>query len=132
MKVFIVGKTQFDAFMRNREITNDNVEENIRTFFISINDTSGTPEVPYFNGDKSNVKVLFFDDVEKDLNIPIIGTNQVKTSKAFTIDQGISRSGAVGTFVNDYFKADYEEFKRNNPNILPNGQVLAMLNSLLR
>lgn len=153
INVFVTNKQSFDELMRNKGITNDNVESKTKTFFISINDTEGTDEVPYFN-DKSNVKVLFFDDVETDLTIPIIGTKEVKTAKAFTPTQarelidfidknkdkescivhcaaGISRSGAVGTFVNDYLGGDYNSFKKQNPYILPNGLVLQLLNRAL-
>jgi len=41
---------------------------------------------------------------------------------------GVSRSGAVGEFVNGYAQGDWARFKRDNPQILPNGRVLRMLN----
>jgi hypothetical protein len=40
---------------------------------------------------------------------------------------GISRSGAVGSFIVEYLKLDYQEFKKRNPNILPNAMVLRKL-----
>jgi predicted protein tyrosine phosphatase len=149
MKVFVISKANFDSLMKRKDITNDNVEDKTKTFFISINDTRGTDEVPYFEN-KQNVKILFFDDVEEDIDVSVIGSNERKTAKAFTpiqakellefIDNhkdkescivhcaaGISRSGAVGTFVNDYFSGDYFEFKRQNPYIHPNGLVLRLL-----
>lgn len=149
MKVFIIGKETFDGLMKKRGITNDNVESQSKTFFISINDTRGTDEVPYFEN-KSNVKVIYFDDIDQDIDDPKWGL-----IKAFSIEQakelvdfidkqkdkescivhcaaGISRSGAVGTFVNDYFREDWEEFKRQNPYISPNGLVLSLLNRVVR
>lgn len=149
MKVFITSKKAFVDLMKRKGITNDNVESYKKTFFISINDSCGTDEIPYFEN-KKNVKVLFFDDVEKDLEIPVIGTKVVQVVKAFTSDQakellefieshkdkescivhcaaGISRSGAVGTFVNDFFGGDFFEFKKQNPYIHPNGLVLRLL-----
>ena len=149
MKVFVTSKTAFDDLMKRKGITNENVESHTKTFFISINDSCGTDEIPYFEN-KANVRVLFFDDVETDLEIPIIGTKEVQVAKAFTnvqakelldfIDShkdkescivhcaaGISRSGAVGTFVNDYYGGDWFEFKKQNPYIHPNGLVLRML-----
>jgi predicted protein tyrosine phosphatase len=45
---------------------------------------------------------------------------------------GISRSGAVGEFVNDWYKADYYEFAHNNPKIHPNGLILRTLKRLMR
>lgn len=149
MKVFVVGKTTFDKVMREKGITNENVESREKTFFISINDTCGTDEVPYFEN-KSNVKVLFFDDIEEDLEVPIRGTDKFRTVKAFNKSQaeelfnfilthqnketcivhcaaGISRSGAVGTFINDFFKGDFFEFKKTNPYIHPNPTVTRLL-----
>ncbi len=154
MKVFITSKTAFDRLMKSKGITNENVENHKKTFFISINDTSGTNEIPYFEN-KKNVKVLFFDDVETDLEIPILGTKEVKVAKAFTSVQakellefiesnkdkescivhcaaGISRSGAVGTFINDYFGENWFEFKKTNPHIHPNGLVLRLLKNELK
>ncbi len=40
---------------------------------------------------------------------------------------GVSRSGAVGLFVRDYFSLDYSEFKRQNPHIVPNLWVSKVL-----
>jgi predicted protein tyrosine phosphatase len=153
MKVFITSKTAFDNLMKRKRITNENVESYKKTFFISINDSCGTDEIPYFEN-KENVKVLFFDDVEKDLEVPIIGTNKVLTAKAFTSVQarellefierhkdkescivhcaaGISRSGAVGTFVNNFYGGDWFELKKQNPYIHPNGLVLRLLKDAL-
>ncbi len=151
MKIFILNKKSFDDLMIRKGITNDNVEEYKNTFFISINDTCGTDEKPYFEN-KENVKTLFFDDVEKDLEVPVIGSNEKYVIvKTFTEEQakdllkfidkhknkkncfihctaGISRSGAVGTFINEYIKGDKDEFKRTNPYIYPNEHVLRLLN----
>lgn len=149
MKVFILSKKQFDHMAVNNKITNANVESKKKTLFISINDSCGTTELPYFK-EKSNVKVLFFDDVEKDTPTSVKENGKQLVAKAFTEKQakelfefilkhgdkescivhcaaGISRSGAVGTFVNDYFKGDFFEFKKINPRIHPNGLVLRLL-----
>jgi len=40
---------------------------------------------------------------------------------------GISRSGAVGLFLNDMFGLDYGSFKNENPTIIPNQCILSML-----
>lgn len=149
MEVFITSKMAFDKLMEQNNITNKNVESKTKVFFISINDTCGTDEKPYFEN-KSNVLVLFFDDVEKDMDIPHVGTDEIYHIKAISSKQaeqiidfielnkdkstcivhcaaGISRSGAVGTFVNDYFNGDYLEFKKRNPYIHPNITVLDKL-----
>lgn len=148
MKITIINKQTFDSLMKQHGITNDNVENITKTFFISINDTCGTTEVPYFEN-KENVKVLFFDDVDFDIEV-----SSHKIAKAFTTTQaeelfdfinkhkdkescivhcaaGMSRSGAVGTFINDYFGGDWFEFKKLNPHIHPNSLVLRLLKRVL-
>lgn len=154
MKVFVLSKTRFDALMVKNEITNDNVEQKEKMFFISINDSCGTDAVPYFE-EKENVKVLFFDDIEEDLKLPTKISGQFVIAKAFTEKQsvelfdfiekhkdkescivhctaGISRSGAIGTFINDFYGGDTEEFKKQNPYVLPNGLVLMLLKRAYR
>ena len=42
-------------------------------------------------------------------------------------DAGVSRSGAVGTFVCDYLGLDYNEFMSENKGIMPNPYVLKLL-----
>lgn len=144
MKVKVLDKMSFDIIMQRTGITNETVEQQSDTFFISINDTQGTDEVPYFQN-KKNVKVLFFDDVEKDIDDPKYGfikaftQEQAKEIVDFLEEQhgkqkcflhcaaGVSRSGAVGTFVNDFFGADFFEFQKNNPYVHPNGHVLRTL-----
>lgn len=149
MKVFVTNKIGFDKTMKDKGITNDNVESYKKTFFISINDTSGS--TPYFEN-KSNVKVLFFDDTEKDLETT---SDKKRSIKAFTEDQakellefiesnkdketcivhcaaGISRSGAVGTFITEYFNSDFDWFRKTNPQIHPNRLVLDLLKKELK
>lgn len=141
MEVFVLNKEAFNRLMLNSNIDNENVEGINDHFFISINDSSINKT--YFEN-KRNVKVLFFDDVEEDI------VHSKGTAKAFTEEQaeelfdfiqknkdkkicyvhcsaGISRSGAVGTFVNDYYGGDYYQFKKRHPHIHPNGLVLALL-----
>ena len=43
---------------------------------------------------------------------------------------GISRSGAVGVFCNEYFNLDTIDFKTRNQYIQPNGRVLNVLHNL--
>jgi predicted protein tyrosine phosphatase len=94
--------------------------------------------------------VLFFDDVEVVDEIPITGSTETRTAKAFTKKQaeelfdfikkhkdkevcivhctaGISRSGAVGQFINDYTGSDILWFKWQNRHISPNNLVLRLL-----
>ena len=131
--------------MNHFSITDDNVEERDLVAFISINDTG---KDSYFKRNHKNVLTLHFDDVDKDGETS--PTNYGDT-KAFSEDQaneiiefikknsgaedfivhchaGISRSGAVGRFINDYLGGDKELFERMNPRIVPNGRVLELLN----
>jgi predicted protein tyrosine phosphatase len=156
MEVVILSKQQFDAAMANHKISDENVEER-HSLFISINDANGSNEQPYFKRNHSNVLIQYFDDVDEDMSIPIIGTNEFKKCTAFTLDQavqilefinlpanksrkqcivhcaaGVSRSGAVGTFINDYFKGNYFDFKKLNPNIHPNNHIIRTLKNVAK
>lgn len=144
IKVAVLSKVRFDELMREKNITNENVEERKDILFISINDTLGTDAVPYFTNHK-NVKVLYFDDVEEDLEtnqgiakafteqqaaeiIEFLEQNKHVTTAVIHCTAGISRSGAVGLFVNDYFGGEHQVFKVLNPHTLPNGKVSQLLN----
>jgi len=48
MEVFTTSKMAFDKLMEQNKVTNDNVESKTKVFFISINDSCGTDEKPYF------------------------------------------------------------------------------------
>lgn len=148
-KVIVIPKYAFDRGLRGNKIDDTNVEQLIgKACFISINDTFGTDEVPFFSKPHPNVLTLFFDDVDQDI------VTDHGTAKAFTDEQatdiyafieknketenfivhctaGISRSGGVGEFINNYLDLDYNSFKECNPHILPNGLVLSKLNRFL-
>ena len=154
MEIFVLSKPLFDKLMETKGIDESNIESK-DVFFISINNTLSFPELlqgdsPYFKNDKSNLKVMYFDDVSEDVYLD--GKLQ---SKAFTEDQGkgllefieknkdkkscvvhctagISRSGAVGLFINDYFKGDYFEFMKVNQYVKPNPHISRVLNNLSR
>ncbi len=149
MEVTVTNKETFDTLLKRKGVTKENVESRTKTFFISINDSAGTDEVPYLEN-KYNVLVLYFDDVDEDIVVKIIGTDEVVTARAFTMEQarevidfiernkdkefclvhcaaGISRSGAVGTFVSDYFGCNYFDFKKRNPYTNPNNLVMRLL-----
>lgn len=136
--------------MKQNSIANHNVENFKNSFFISINGTEDIGKQTYFS-DKENVKVLRFDDVDKDYVVPILeGGGKTMMAKAFTPEQakelfefidkhtdkhvcilhchaGISRSGAVGQFICDYTGSDKDWFKQQNRHILPNNLVYRLL-----
>ena len=145
--VKILSKINFDMLLKKSSVVNNNVEE-YNYIFISIHnsDEIGNLSKPYFNENKKNVLNLTFDDLEK----PIKGKdcilfnddmaneilefleNNKDVSKCFVhCSAGVSRSGAVGTFVLNFFNWDYKEFRKINSVIKPNGLVLRKLNRLL-
>jgi len=150
MKVKILSKPEFNQVMGNNKIDDSNVDQ-IPAALISINDTHGNWSVSWFDRDHPNVLRLWFDDVEH--NNEVSPTNQDSCS-AFSEDQahqviefvknnreknfivhcsaGISRSGAVGTFINGYCGGNWDEFKGSNPHILPNPRVSRMLNEIVQ
>ncbi len=148
MIVTITGKTQFDRHLNERGFSDDAIPTDIA--FISICDTRGTDEVPYFAKQHNNVLTIFFDDVEQDIEsekygkieafnygqakqiIHFVKANNCIKKWLIHCSAGISRSGAVGTFINDYLGGNYKEFKKRNPYIHPNGHVLALLNRVVR
>jgi len=148
MKIYVLHKTAFDEVMRSHNITMENVESFVGTCFISIVGTLfSNAEVPFFSFNKSNVIVLRFDDIDHDCMV------SGGIAKAMTIEQarelfefikrnanketfilhcaaGISRSGAVGYFINEYFGGDWETFKKTNPQVYSNIHVLTLLRKI--
>jgi predicted protein tyrosine phosphatase len=152
-KVYVWSKPQFNDSMEKMGFNDQNIEERENIAIISINDTAGKWAKSWFDSDHSNVLRLWFDDVESDMDL-WSPTNRISV-KAFTEEQGhnifdfinknkdkknfiihcsagISRSGAVGLFINDYLGLDYALFKIMNPHILPNGLISRTLNKIAR
>jgi len=155
MNVFVLNKKTFDDTMLRHGITKENVHEDKMHFFISILDSIPRDEndVPFFD-EGPNVKILRFDDTEEGSTTSLMGTNDKHQAQPFTAEQaedllkfldankdkktcivhcsaGFSRSGAVGTFVNDYFGENWFQFKRINPQVQPNATVLRKLKAAL-
>lgn len=151
IKIFIQSKPEFNDLMDTNNLSDDNIEERSDVAFISINDTRGSWSQSWFKHDHPNVIRLWFDDVENDTDkfsptnkdgVKAFSVNDAKKLKKFIIDNknkksfivhcsaGISRSGAVGQFICDYFGCNREEFLRDNPYIHPNGRITRMLNNL--
>ena len=149
MEIKIVNKQHFDKTMLFYNLTDSNVESMKDICFISINDSVGTSELPHFNMKHSNVLIQYFDDVEEEITvkngitkvfdetqakelIDFINNNVEKELCIIHCSAGISRSGAIGTFINDYVKNDYFKFKKDNPHIHPNQHVMRILNNYVR
>ena len=147
MRVDILSKREFDGLMKSQNITDENVEKFDSVMFISIVDSDqfSKSREPYFKENHENVITLAFDDVEHDdldREFPVKAFTKKQAKELFQfikknreLEQcivhclaGISRSGAVGTFVNGYCGGNWELFKRINPHISPNARVERMLN----
>jgi predicted protein tyrosine phosphatase len=153
MKIHVLSKHQFDELMKRNELSDKNIEREKDLWLISINDSVGTKEKPFFSKNHHNAIRFFFDDVDKNILIKKKGQKRGKLVKAFTERQGrtlfrflkrispnektqiivhcsagISRSGAIGEFCADYFKMKHSEFKKMNPHTHPNHRVLRLLN----
>lgn len=145
MKVLVLSQRQFDNLMVDNSVNDKNVEEKTKIALISITDTSGFDK-HYFKTNHKNVLNLKFDDIEEDIGkYKTISIKQGRQIISFLeginkdvvvyllvhCAAGISRSGAVGTFANDYFKLDRDVFKLDNPYIHPNGNVMRVLNNIM-
>jgi len=155
MKILALSKVVFDRLMIEKKVTPENVEQQDRILFISINEQENNLPAeyhPYFPEDKDNVKVMYFSDVEKDLEVTKLDRSGEKIKVyAMTREQaadlysfikdnikgkdavlihctaGVSRSGAVASFINDYVSGSWEMFKRDNDSIQPNAHVYRLL-----
>jgi len=148
MRVHVLGKMEFDSLMKQNGINDDTVERFDSIMFISIVDTQNQ-EGPYFKEDHDNVINLRFDDVEHDgessptqeiqtrafselqakMLYEFIKKHREKETCIVHCMAGISRSGAVGTFINGYCQGEWERFKKDNPYVIPNPRVHRMLNA---
>jgi len=142
----VLSKNMFDKFCLLNGINDSSVNESFTDYaFISIHNTKDD-YVYTFKQDHENVINLTFDDVEEDIikkSAFAMTENQAKILYEFMIKHsdkntflihctaGISRSGAVGTFIANYFNVDMNTFKLDNPYILPNSHVSKLLNRFL-
>ena len=146
--VIVFSKKDFIDFIKYNNIDSEFIDLIKNRFaFISINDSDGDYfHKPIFDKDYDNFITLYFDDItSEDAKSP---TNKGKT-KMFSIEDakkivsfvkkncgknfivhcaaGISRSGAVGTFINDFCQYNYENFRNNNRGIIPNQFIYSTL-----
>jgi predicted protein tyrosine phosphatase len=149
MIVRVLSKDRFDDKMQRMRIPNDKtIQDDTDKAFISIMN-SDLPH-SYFPQNYSNVLRLIFDDVTEEENESRVKKG-LQEMQLFTIEQaetiiefierninvkefyvhclaGVSRSGAVGTFINDvYGEEKYFDFLNENPIIKPNFYILALL-----
>lgn len=144
-------KRTFDEIMRQAGINDESVHAEQKTCFISILDTCDSETAPWFKSDHDNVVRLFFDDVDREYEVGLIGGGtaravpmsyeQAKTLVMFVISAkergverfavhctaGIARSGAVAMFISGMSGRTLSEFLIENPHTLPNGTCMAMM-----
>lgn len=151
--ILALSKRNFDKMMEYNGINDSNVESR-DAMFISIcspkDDEDRQPLISrlskesYFKSEHSNVKIMYFGDygeTEVEGNPFAFSKEQAKELYEFIIKNsakscgiihcggGYSRSGAISSFIFDNFgETTYEEFKRKNPQISPNGYIMRMLN----
>ena len=153
MNITILSKNNFEDLLIKNGINDNTVSDSKNDLFISILDTDGHLG-QHFKSEHDNVLILHFDDCSEDLDIPIIGQDQIRSLRTLDVIQakrildfidrnkdrenlfihctaGVSRSGAVGTFICEYTGSDFTTFKKKNPNILPNPHVLSVLNKIV-
>lgn len=154
MKVLIFNKKNFNQFMQYNCIDDSSVESQ-DMMIISINNPYVETLYPdtwiiksYFKRNHFNVLIEHFPDFGENISYDQIGQgnfsvfseykakrmyefikkNKDKSLAIIHCGAGISRSGAVGTFIHDlYGTVSWDEFKRKNPQISPNMYILKLL-----
>jgi predicted protein tyrosine phosphatase len=148
MRVRVLSKNMFDTLLPRMRIDESNVDTQNAAFISIVNsDSIGTS---YFKNEHSNVLKLVFDDTTSQENHRRIKQGQSELT-VFSREQaqqildfvnkhkdvetfyvhclaGRSRSGAVGTFINDiYGSQTFEQFLQSNTTVSPNYYILALL-----
>lgn len=150
--IIILGKRDFDKLMEYSFTNDDNVEQKDIMYIsicspISDNQPyiSSLCKESYFKKEHSNVKIMYFGDYgegwSKEENPYVFTEEQAKELYEFIKENkdksmaivhcgaGISRSGAIGTFIYDlYGEQTWEDFQRQNPSIHLNHYVYKLLN----
>lgn len=155
--VYALSYHQFCASLEVAKIDDTNVETK-KSALIEIMGEQDLLSAPFhFKEDHPNVLRLLFDDVDEPLHIPLLGefadgreyipvvpmsmeqgkkiVDFVKVNKDvynFIVHcaAGISRSGAIAKFINEYFGGDEWHFKHLNPHTKPNIRILSILRNL--
>ncbi|GHV66035.1 hypothetical protein FACS1894199_08490 [Bacteroidia bacterium] len=155
-KITTMPQEEFDNLMREYELNDENIEQQVGMALISIIcsrvsygymvDKHGLGEKHYFNENHSNVLNLDFDDIEADETYAdgttckafssqdadkVIHFIEANVNKEFIIHcfAGVSRSGAIAQFMRDYYPWVNKSFFdiEVKPGIRPNAKVLSEL-----
>lgn len=152
MRITVLNEIEFIRRMSTEGIIGDGITSRGDIYIISINyPYEGTG---YFKKEYENVLNLYFDDTETNVEIYDDDINEVRELIPLSINDGrriisflekipngvdeliihckagVSRSGAIGLFANDFFRMDYHRFMERNPRVRPNQHVVRVLNNL--
>lgn len=155
--VYALSYYQFCASLQEAGIDDTNVETK-KSALIEVMGEQDLLSAPFhFKEDHPNVLRLLFDDVDEPLHVPLLGefadgreyipvvpmteeqgkqiVDFVKANKDvhnFIVHcaAGISRSGAIAKFINEYFDGEEFHFRHLNPYAMPNGRILNILRTL--
>lgn len=149
--ITVWSKKKFDKVMSEMGLSSDNVIEKVDyAAFISIISPDHPTEKHYFERDTPNVLNLEFDDADEEIEkayrntaFPVHLFSKEDANKIIDFIQsnigmdfyvhctaGVSRSGAVGYFIRQMTNSNHEDFCMHNPQIVPNGYVLKILNEV--
>lgn len=150
----VLPRFLFWGLLKKQDITDSNVENQGDTYYISINSTEGNDMEPYFKEKHSNVLTLYFDDCNEYKKHPVIGSfgdfyEQIPMSEEQALEvikfvekmninsniyvhctAGVSRSGAIGAYISDYLGVKWDDFKRVNPQVIPNSHISSLLKKM--
>lgn len=139
MKITVLNEAEFKQMLVSKDLNSDTIESRTDLCFISITNSNVQP----FMRETSNCLPLTFDDITDKDNMPefiLFKEDQAVKIIQFCVNNkdrrellvhctgGISRSGAVGLFINDIWGEDsYQNFMKLNPRIYPNIYVKCVL-----
>lgn len=143
MKIFVMPKFIFEESIEGIESSGKD------TFYLSINNPDDEDKTPIRPDSDNFLSTWIYDlhestyDEVKDIHYPVASDEQIQEIYDFIIKNkdkenfvvhcamGVSRSGAVGEFVQDLFgKIPYSDFKKLNPQIVPNIHIKKKLNEI--
>lgn len=77
--------------------------------------------------DNPEIEAVLFNEELADKVIEFIEKNKNAEHWLIHCTAGKCRSGAVGSFLSDYFEVNWFDFKRDNPQVTPNSLVRNLL-----
>lgn len=141
-RIFAMSQERF----RDLKCDDNTVEKFEKTWIISIFGSQNSS--PFFKEHHPNVLLVQVDDIDEDkfeiakkenIDLILFTKNQAKQIIEFLMNMGddftlvvhcgagVCRSGAVVEFARGMLHLDYDEFKMDNPHILPNLFILKAL-----